>query len=222
MTYDKNVIPELPHYDEITLHKWLIPGEFRDIFENVKDQTVVSQDRLWNLWELSNICLHIEGEFWECGVYKGGSGKLLSKVAKKKNKTIRLFDTFEGMPDVNPDIDFHHAGDFDDVQFNHIKNFIGRDDHIEYMQGIIPATFDGLDDCKIAFAHIDVDIYQSVKDCLEFIWPRLTFGGIVVADDYGFATCLGAKKAFDEFCMDMNLSMFYSRTGQGILFKNTK
>lgn len=36
-----------------------------------------------------------------------------------------------------------------------------------------------------------VDVYQSAKDIVEWAMPRLTRGGVVVFDDYGFRNCEG-------------------------------
>jgi O-methyltransferase len=55
---------------------------------------------------------------------------------------------------------------------------------------------------RLAWAHIDVDIYTAVRDCLEFIYPRLVPGGTVVIDDYGFPSCVGARRAVDEHFAD--------------------
>ncbi|MFZ0215142.1 MAG: TylF/MycF/NovP-related O-methyltransferase, partial [Candidatus Dormiibacterota bacterium] len=64
--------------------------------------------------------------------------------------------------------------------------------------GYIPDTFQGLDVQRIAWAHVDVDIYQSVLDCIDFIYPRLVPGGYMIFDDYGFPSCVSARRAVDE------------------------
>ena len=145
--------------------------------------TLVDRFRLGKLYDY---CSKTTGEIWECGVYKGGTANALAGFGR----TLRLFDTFEGMPEVSEYDNFHRKGDFKagvpDIPKAHIY------------KGFIPDTFLGLSGAEIGFAHIDVDIYQSVKDCIEFILPRLVKGGIMVFDDYGFKTCKGAKKAVDE------------------------
>jgi Macrocin-O-methyltransferase (TylF). len=47
---------------------------------------------------------------------------------------------------------------------------------------------------------LDVDLYQSTLDCLEFFYPRLNPGGIIVTHDYSWAA--GVDRAFSEFFMD--------------------
>jgi predicted O-methyltransferase YrrM len=52
---------------------------------------------------------------------------------------------------------------------------------------------------QFSLVHLDVDIYTSVRDCLQFFWPRMVAGGVIILDDYNAPDCPGAKKAADEF-----------------------
>jgi O-methyltransferase len=45
---------------------------------------------------------------------------------------------------------------------------------------------------------VNVDLYRSVRDCIEFLYPRMVPGGFLVFDDYGFPSCPGARRAVDE------------------------
>lgn len=53
----------------------------------------------------------IPGEIAEVGVYKGGSAKIICEA--KGEKSLHLFDTFEGIPE----IDLIDSSDFYSVQF---------------------------------------------------------------------------------------------------------
>ena len=64
-----------------------------------------------------------------------------------------------------------------------------------------------------------MDIYKSVIDCCEFIYPRLLKGGVLIFDDYGFRSCPGAKKAVDYFFRDKIEVPLILPTGQAIIFK---
>jgi len=154
--------------------------------------TLVDRFRLAKLYKY---CSQTTGEIWECGVYKGGTANALAGFGR----ILRLFDTFEGMPEVSKYDNFHKKGDFADVNLADILNMAIVNNNVCVHSGLIPGTFKGLEDCKIGFAHIDVDIYQSVKDCIEFIVPRLAKDGIIVFDDYRVRTCKGTKKAIDEY-----------------------
>jgi O-methyltransferase len=72
---------------------------------------------------------------------------------------------------------------------------------------------------QIAMVHIDLDIYRSIKDGLEFIWPRLSRGGFAVFDDYGFHSCPGARAAVDEFFQSRQCVPVCLPTGQAVVFK---
>ena len=164
--------------------------------------------------------MHLEGEFWECGVYKGGTALMLAEIiSPSKDKQSRLFDTFEGMPATAPNIDYHREGDFSDNSLNAVRVRIGDSGNLSFHPGLIPDTFSGLEGNKIAFAHVDVDIYQSVLDCCEFIFPRLTSGGIIVFDDYGFPSCPGARAAVDRFFRQKLEVPLVLPTGQAVVIK---
>jgi O-methyltransferase len=54
---------------------------------------------------------------------------------------------------------------------------------------------------------------------LNFFWPRLVPGGIVVCDDYGFTTCPGARSAMDEFFAELGVGIIELTTGQALAIK---
>ena len=75
--------------------------------EKARPLTLVSPDRCHLLYSLALQALNLNGEVWECGVYKGGTALLLASLIAEKadpsrRPTIRLFDTFEGMPETDP------------------------------------------------------------------------------------------------------------------------
>jgi O-methyltransferase len=89
---------------------------------------------------------------------------------------------------------------------------------VMFYKGLIPKTFPNNHE-QIAFAHVDVDIYQSVLDCCEYITPRLSEKGIIVFDDYGFSSCPGAKKAVDEYYEDRDEWLYILKTKQAVISK---
>src|SRR4029077_4080531 len=120
------------------------------------------------------------------------------------------------MPETDPSRDIHSKGDFWDTSES------GLDEIGIVRQGFIPDTFAGLESSSISFAHIDVDIYKSVMYCVSFIWPRLSFGGVIVCDDYGFDSCPGARGAIDEFFSSTKCIPLCLPTGQALMFKVQK
>jgi O-methyltransferase len=202
---------------------WLDRGEFRGYFEIAAPRTLVSLDRCYVLYTLLRQALSVDGDIWECGVYKGGTAAMMAAILSDycPAKRLYLFDTFEGMPETDAERDWHKRGDFSDTSAEAVLQSIKHRDLCIVRKGFIPETFVELESAKIAFAHIDVDIYKSIIDSLDFIWPRLTVGGFVVFDDYGFPTCPGARSAVDEFFSQRACFPLCLSTGQAIAFKGT-
>ena len=203
---------------------WLGYGEFKPFVQAAEKYTLVTADRCYVLYTLGKQALALGGEFWECGVYKGGTAILLAKVIAEYGASsgtkLHLFDTFEGMPDVNAQKDWHKSGDFKDTSEEAVSSRVGHPEHVVTHKGFIPDTFKGLENSKISFAHIDVDIYQSILDSLNFIYPRLMPGGFIIFDDYGFPTCPGARQAVDEFFAHKPEQPLAMPSGQAIVFKS--
>jgi O-methyltransferase len=212
-------LPDKQFYTPL-FQPWLGYGEFGRIMASVSKFSLVSSDRVWILYSLARQARHIPGEFWECGVYKGGTALMLAEVAAStSDKTLRLFDTFKGMPATNPELDYHREGDFSDNSLDAVRTRVGHGHRVQFHPGFIPETFASLDDKNIAFAHVDVDIYQSVLDCCEFIYPRLSPGGMLVFDDYGFPSCPGARAAVDSFFAGKPEVPLVLPTGQAVVIK---
>lgn len=164
---------------------------------------------------------NLEGEVWETGVYQGVTASLLANCIRQygpSSTTLRLFDTFEGMPEVNPQKDLHRKGNFSDTSLEAVRDLVGDDVQCSYHKGMIPDTFHGLENAKLKLVHIDLDIYQSIKDTLNFCYPRMGVG-IFIFDDYGAPSCPGALEAVDEFFAYRSESIFTFATGQAIMFK---
>lgn len=194
-------------------------GEFAAWLAELRPYTVVSPDRIWMLYTLARQAMHLSGDFWECGVYKGGTAIMLAKlITAVPGKTLKLFDTFQGMPETDPERDYHRLGDFADTSLQAVKQRVGET-KVSYYPGFIPETFQGLEQERIAFAHIDVDIYRSVLDCCEFVYPRLAGGAFMVFDDYGFPSCPGARAAVDDFFADKPECPLALPTGQAMVTK---
>lgn len=144
----------------------------------------------------------------ECGCFRGLSAYQIASQLKARRfkNTFYIFDSFEGLSEYKQE-DFsnantqvyedrrkHFACDESTVRAN-LKDF----QFISYMKGWIPSRFLEVSHRKFSFVHIDVDLYYPIKESLEFFYPRIISGGIIVLDDYGCLVFPGAKKAVDEF-----------------------
>ena len=133
-----------------------------------------------------------DGCFVEVGVYKGGSAWHLSNLAKLQNRDLYLFDTFTGIP-YKGEWDSHNVADFNDTSLDAVREAIPD---AVIVPGIFPVSAENIELRHIAFAHIDCDQYQSVKESAAFLAPRMLPGGVMWFDDY---YCLdGATRAVNE------------------------
>lgn len=201
---------------------WLGYGDFGHYLQLVGSVSLVSPDRIYVLYTLALNALRLAGEFWECGVYKGGTARMFAELLSSQgaDRVLHLYDTFAGMPETDAAHDLHQMGDFSDTSLESVRSFVGNRSRTEFHPGFIPDTFTPMQNSAIAFAHIDVDIYRSVKDCCAFIYPRLVPGGTMIFDDYGFPTCPGARQAIDEFFQDKPEIPLVLPTGQAVVIRH--
>jgi O-methyltransferase len=204
----------------------MVERRFQEIYRSAQRYTIVSEDRCYVLYTLARQAAHLDGDFVECGVYRGGTAMLLATVLDdiggEDGPLLRLFDTFSGIPAVDPAWDMpeeHFEGEFSDTTEELVQRRIART-AVRFHKGLIPETFKGLEDTRIAFAHVDVVLHHAVHDCCRFIYPRLVPGGFVVFDDYGFANCPGARAAVDQFFKDTVERPLVLPTGQALVFKS--
>jgi O-methyltransferase len=185
--------------------------------------TLVSPDRLWVLYSLARQVLALEGEFVECGVYKGGTALLFAKIigeqTRPDKKSLHLFDTFQGMPEVNAQKDLHRKGDFSDTSLATVRARLAAFPWAVFHPGILPATFGEIATSRICLAHVDVDIHDAVWSCCEHIYPKMAPGGVMVFDDYGFESCPGAREAVDKWFADKPEVPLVLPTGQAVVTK---
>ncbi|MEO7027644.1 MAG: TylF/MycF/NovP-related O-methyltransferase, partial [Caulobacteraceae bacterium] len=108
---------------------------------------------------------------------------------------------------------------FADTSLESVRDFVGATADIEYRPGWIPASFAGLEATRYCFAHIDLDLHDSIRDALAYLYPRMTAGGAIVFDDYGFAACPGARRAVDAFFADKPEQPLALTTGQAVVMR---
>lgn len=138
----------------------------------------------------------VPGDIAEVGVYRGGSAKIICSA--KGEKALHLFDTFEGLPKVD-EIDMvwpFYEGKFA-ASFESVRDYLKESRNVHFYKGIFPDTAGPVKDTVFSLVNLDVDCYESTKLSLEFFYPRMSRGGIIISHDY--ITAPGVKKAFDDF-----------------------
>ncbi|NCA22392.1 MAG: hypothetical protein EBS86_14805, partial [Crocinitomicaceae bacterium] len=183
--------------------------------------TLVSKERLQNLYNQCSKFKNTSYSFVECGVAKGGCLAMMKIASGEKNK-IFGFDSFEGMPNITekdisdynkscPLNDFGKVGDNMSGGIENVYNTFEKLNldmkNVSLIKGYFEDTLqikeniDYID--KIAVLRLDGDWYESTKVCLEKLYDKVIEGGIIIIDDYGHF--IGAKRATDEFIAKNNI-----------------
>lgn len=165
----------------------------------------------------------------ECGCWLGQSSYIIAKAIKNNGfkNMFYIFDSFEGLSSYSI---YDKKEDKSDViektrkffafDFHLVKNNLKEFDFINYLKGWIPSRFNELSEKNFCFVNIDVDLYEPIRDSLEFFFPRLVAGGCIFLDDYGFNQFPGASKAIDDFIKLNKPSYFVAiPTGGAYLIK---
>lgn len=193
--------------------------EFLNYYKGIMDQdNWHSLDRKYTLNELLKLCLRLDGDLAECGVYKGASAYLMCKMYSNSSKQIHLFDSFEGLSAPNEkDGDYWKSGSLSSPEELVIETLRECVNYKIY-KGWIPERFNEVADKNFCFVHIDVDLYTPTLESLKFFYDRLVKNGIILLDDYGFKSCPGAKEAADNFFKDKE-PIIKLTTGQAFIVK---
>ena len=189
-------------------------------------------------YDLYNKTIGLNGDIVECGVAQGDTIIFLRNLQKEKkdNRLILALDSFEGFPKgTEKDADWFNALEKPKprlLKYNveYVKNRLikfGLFDEdlksIKFIKGFIPKTFKDYDFREVSLLNIDLDLYQPTKDVLNFFWPLMQEGGIMICDEYDFKKDLerwpGPKIAIDEFCSEKNIDLQRHFTGRVYLQK---
>ena len=206
---------------------------------NINDPRMNSS-RLMNHYHLVTQVLEydVKGDVVELGTCDGFSTRVIAAIMEwqKSNKDLYLFDSFQGLPEFSEkDKPNRKANDGRTWKHeNHpwakpgmfaaspdalLKNLSVFD--LLGCKKVIPGWFEDtvpkhLPD-QICFAHLDGDLYESVKVSIEGVYPRLAKGAICVIDDYDYDDFPGATTAVNEFLKNKPeiINNLYVKTLQG-------
>ena len=83
----------------------------------------------------------------------------------------------------------------------------------------MPDTLPLVDCEKVAYLSLDMNCTPPEEAAIEFFWPRLVSGSVVVHDDYGHAGHAPQRKALNAFAASQGTEVPAMPTGQGLVFK---
>jgi hypothetical protein len=195
---------------------------------------MTSVERIYALYKAVEYlsAARILGDIVECGVWRGGSmmcSALTLLQAGDTNRRLYLYDTFEGMvPPDEADIDI--SGQAATAQLeaeqrtgdSHIWGYAPLEtvrrnmastgypeDQVSYVRGPVEQTIPDTVPNAIALLRLDTDWYASTRHELEYLFPHLVKGGVLIIDDYGHWQ--GARRAVDEYFAASNIKVLLNR-----------
>jgi O-methyltransferase len=174
-------------------------------------QTMVGQMRLRNVRECVETVLAdgIGGDLIEAGCWRGGVAILMRGILRAygvDDRAVWAADSFAGLPE--PDErrypadtgDQGHALEELAVDIDEVRNNFRRydlfDDQVKLLPGWFNETLPTIRDRRWAVVRLDGDLYESTMDGLVNLYPRLSIGGYLIIDDYGFDNCRAAVEDY--------------------------
>jgi O-methyltransferase len=220
------------------LPKYLIPEDFtvedRELVNVVRPYTMTSPERIYALAQAVRYVVRheIPGDIVECGVWRGGSMMVVARMLLQLGdvgRRLYLFDTFEGMtPPTEKDVlnsgrsavdllanEKKHVqtslwccSPIDDVRQNLYRTGYSPE-KVHFIKGRVEDTIPGDAPQSISILRLDTDWYESTRHELIHLFPRLSPGGVLILDDYGWWK--GARQATDEYLEQHNLKLLLNR-----------
>jgi O-methyltransferase len=200
----------------------------RDIINRVRSHTMTTNEKLFALILAVRYIARYEvpGDIVECGVWRGGSMQAAALTLNQigQQRELYLFDTFEGMSEPT-EHDLRHDGvpaaslletsastsalwavaSLDDVKAG-FETIEYPAEKIHYVPGKVEDTIPGQMPDQMSILRLDTDWYESTAHELRHMYDKLSPGGVLMLDDYGYWA--GSRKATDEFI---------DRTGEPLL-----
>jgi O-methyltransferase len=195
------------------------------MFDRVRQHTLVDEYRCYELWQLVAQSSKLSaGALLEVGVWRGGTGALIAAAASLNAiaDPVYLCDTFRGVVKASA-LDSSYSGrEHDDTSPQTVEDLVRALDlaNVRILEGVFPEeSAAGVDSPLLRFVHVDVDVYESARGVSQWAWPRLVSGGIVVYDDYGFASCDGVTRAVNEQRSLADRIVFHNLNGHAVVIK---
>lgn len=181
---------------------------------------------LWRIHTLAwaaRHCLNVPGDFAECGVWRGFSFGVLTDYLDWGfvPKTLYLYDTFEGIPeDYNSEKRSKELYKSEPDLYDKVVKRFSKFPNVNVVKGIVPDSFAKACPKQISLLHIDMNSSKSEIAALDHLFDRVSSGGIIVFDDFGWLGYRQQAFAEIEWMAQRGHSIMELPTGQGLVLKH--
>ncbi len=188
---------------------------------NSQESDAIEKSCIWRVYillYLAESCQTIPGDYVELGCHKGTTAKRVTERIdfKSLGKHYWLYDLFGWSPG---DEHTHMPGHDNPRMYEDVVGRFANEPWVSIIRGSVPDSFSqGFPD-QICFAHIDMNHPVPEAGALQEVLPRLSPGGFIVFDDYGWWGYSAQKRALDPIAEEHGLQILELPTGQGLLLK---
>ncbi|MFP5449704.1 MAG: TylF/MycF/NovP-related O-methyltransferase [Alphaproteobacteria bacterium] len=183
-------------------------------------ETVAERGALWRIVTLAwaaRSALRVEGDFVECGCYKGNSARIISEVVGFADlpRHYYLYDLFqhdESMP-------HHSMMEHSETLVDQVRARFADMSNVTITQGRVPDSLAVAAPEKIAFMHLDLNNADAEIGALEVLFDRISPGGILVLDDFGWLAYQKQLVAEVQWMLPRGYRILELPTGQGLVIK---
>jgi hypothetical protein len=198
---------------------WVEDQDFVQAF-NTHAKDAVERTIAWRTVTLAwaaRQALRVEGDFVECGCYKGTTAHIIYDVAKLAGSDRRffLYDLFDGAEGIALHAMVEHGPQLE----TQVRARFAGLENVVITQGLVPATFEQASPEKIAFMHIDMNNAPAEIGALEALFERVTPGGVIVLDDYGWIAYRAQQLAERDWFASRGYFVLELPTGQGLVIR---
>jgi hypothetical protein len=169
--------------------------------------------------------VHLEGDFVECGVNRGGLARTILEFVDlpAAGKKFYLLDTFEGLMQryISPEEERRgiKPGGYEPCYDAVMETFSPFAGCVVIVKGAVPDSLPQAAPEKVAYLSIDMNCTEPEIAAAEFYWPRMVSGSVMLLDDYGWDMHAAQKRAFDLFARQRDVLVLSLPTGQGLIVK---
>ena len=180
-------------------------------------RSMISDAQLFDLIQLIRNTSHVEGDVVEYGSLHGGSGAILVEAVNfYGKKPVWLFDSFSGIPNSKYGLDHRWNGAFSNNSYREVQAAFVDCDNVQIVKGNICETYAAVNN-PISFGYLASDTLESGELLLNFMWPKLSVGGIIAICDYGsYPNCIPLTVMTDKFFENKSNAFIFHTNNIGI------
>ena len=166
----------------------------------------------------------LEGDFVECGVYRGAMSRMIMHYIdfqELPRRRFYLLDTFSGIPHASlteEELRMRRPTEFEE-SYEQVTQTFSAFENVTIVRGAIPGTLTQVKSEKVSYLSLDMNAATPEVAAAEYFWPKMVSGAVVVLDDYGWPHHAVQTRAFDAFAARHGVRVLPVPTGQGLVFK---